>query len=301
MPLGTFMQRCIVVFRLSVALLVGALCALNLWAADDVQKQLSAEYHNKILALRQPYSGERLQFGADGKLFGDAKVGPWTIDGQVEVKSVTLVDRSLKIQGRRVRLFFDPFRRQFRDIASVSEGDKAASLFKSFRDQQHWKQVLEQSVEIDVELASESPDYKEISLATEAIFQNSSESRADVLPSFWRSYFADNNRELQPESEFHEDLYRAHQDGVSAPTPLLTVDPEYSEAARQAGFEGRVTMSIIVDKDGNPRDIQVVNPAGLGLDEESVNAVLQWKFLPGQKEARPVNVQLSVETSFRLY
>jgi len=48
-------------------------------------------------------------------------------------------------------------------------------------------------------------------------------------------------------------------------------------------------------------NIQVVDPAGLGLDEASVNAVQGWKFRPGQKEARPVNVRLKVETRFQLY
>jgi len=294
------MQR-FILFRSSAALLLGTLCVLNLWAANDLQTELNAKYNNKVLSLRQPYSGERLQFGADGKLLGDAKVGPWTVDGQVEVKYVTLVDRSLKIEGRRVRLFFDPFKRQFRDIGSVSQGDKAASLFKTFRDQQRWKEVVDQPVEIDVELVSESPDYKEISLATEAIFLNPRESLVEVLPSFWQSYFANQSGEREPEPEVHEDVYQLHQDGVSVPTPVRIINPEFSEPARQAGFEGRVTMSFIVDKDGNPEDIRVVNPAGLGLDEESVNAVHQWKFKPGQKEARPVNVQFSAETSFRLY
>ncbi|HTS56650.1 MAG TPA: energy transducer TonB [Terriglobales bacterium] len=82
---------------------------------------------------------------------------------------------------------------------------------------------------------------------------------------------------------------------------MLTPTPDFSEPARQAGFVGRVTMSLIVDKDGNPRNTQLVDPAGLGLDEASVNAVQGWKFRPGQKEARPVNVRLKVETRFQLY
>lgn len=287
--------------RLSGALLIGALCAQSLWAADDVQKQVSADYQNKILTLRQPYSGEKLRFGPDGQLIGEAKAGPWTVDGRVEVKRINFSDHVMKIEGRRVWLFFDPFTQQLRDIASVRDGEKATGLFKTYRNRQLWKRVTEQPVEIDVELASESPDDEEISLATEAIFLNSSESMLGVLPSFWQSYFAGGNSELEPESNFHNDLYRAHQDGILAPTPLLTPNPQYSEAARLVGFEGRVEMSLVVDKDGNPRGIQVVEPAGLGLDEESVNAVQQWKFQPGQKQARPVNVQLSVETTFRLY
>jgi outer membrane biosynthesis protein TonB len=37
-------------------------------------------------------------------------------------------------------------------------------------------------------------------------------------------------------------------------------------------------MSLIVDKAGNPQGLRIVKPAGLGLDEESVKAVQQWKF-----------------------
>ena len=200
-----FVQRSIEIFRTAAAFLIVALCAFNLSAADDIQEQVNFEYRDKILTLRQPYSGEGLQFGAAGQLLGDAKIGAWTVDGQVKVKSATLVDRNLKIEGRRVWLFFDPFRRQFRDIGSVSPGDKAASLFKTFADRERWKQVVEQPVEIDVELASGSPDWKEISLATEAIFLNPSESLVDVLPGFWRSDSADKNGEAQAEAELAED------------------------------------------------------------------------------------------------
>jgi len=292
-------QRALIFFRPSAALLIGALCALNLWAEDDLQGQLNAEYANQILTLRKPYSGERLQFAARGELLGDAKVGPWTVDGQVDVKSVTLVDRSLKIEGRRVQLFFDPFQRQFRDIRSVRQGDQAAELFKTFANRERWKQLAEQPVEIDIELASESPDSTEISLATEAIFLSPTEAGLDS--SFWQSYFAGQNGAREAEAESLEDLYSIHEQGVSAPTPLATPAPEYSEAARQAGFRGQVRLSLVVDKDGNPRNIHVVDPAGLGLDEASVHAVRQWKFRPGEKEARPVNVQLQVEIGFRLY
>jgi TonB family protein len=60
-------------------------------------------------------------------------------------------------------------------------------------------------------------------------------------------------------------------------------------------------MSFVVDKAGIPKNIQITKPVSLGLDEKSVEAVSAWKFEPGQKEARPVSVELEVETSFRLY
>jgi hypothetical protein len=84
-------------------------------------------------------------------------MGAWTVDGRIQVNSVILANRVLRIKGRRVRLFFDPFTQQLRDLQSVRKGERVASLFKSIRNRELWKEAAEQQVEIDVELASEFP------------------------------------------------------------------------------------------------------------------------------------------------
>ncbi|HVP43299.1 MAG TPA: energy transducer TonB [Terriglobales bacterium] len=89
--------------------------------------------------------------------------------------------------------------------------------------------------------------------------------------------------------------------GVSAPRPLSTPDPEYSEEARKAKYQGVVVLWLIVDQNGNPRDIRVSRSLGLGLDEKAVEAVRRWRFEPAMKDGRPVPVQINVEVSFRLY
>jgi hypothetical protein len=80
-------------------------------------------------------------------------MGAWTVDGRIQVNSVILANRVLRIKGRRVRLFFDPFTQQLRDLQSVRKGERVASLFKSIRNRELWKEAAEQQVEIDVELA----------------------------------------------------------------------------------------------------------------------------------------------------
>jgi TonB family protein len=87
---------------------------------------------------------------------------------------------------------------------------------------------------------------------------------------------------------------------VSAPTLIYKTNPAYSKEALQAKLEGTVTLSIVVDKAGAPTSIQVMKPLGLGLDEKAIEAVKQWKFLPGQKDGQPVNVLATVEVNFRL-
>jgi len=89
--------------------------------------------------------------------------------------------------------------------------------------------------------------------------------------------------------------------GVSAPKAIFSPDPEYSEEARKAKYQGTCVLWLIVGPDGKPRDIKVQRTLGLGLDEKAVEAVKQWKFEPAMKDGKPVAVQISVEVSFRLY
>jgi TonB family protein len=88
--------------------------------------------------------------------------------------------------------------------------------------------------------------------------------------------------------------------GVTAPRVLFKADPQYTEEARQAKFQGTVTLNATVDESGVPRNIKVVKPLGLGLDEKALEAVSQWRFQPGMKNGVPVKVQANLEVSFRL-
>ncbi len=88
--------------------------------------------------------------------------------------------------------------------------------------------------------------------------------------------------------------------GVSAPSVLFKVEPEYSEEARKAKFQGTVVLFVIVDEKGIPRDLKVLRALGLGLDQKAIEAVEKWKFRPGMKDGRPVPVQATIEVNFRL-
>ena len=89
--------------------------------------------------------------------------------------------------------------------------------------------------------------------------------------------------------------------GVSAPKAVYAPDPEYSEEARKAKYQGTCVLMLIVGPDGHPRDIRVARSMGLGLDEKAMEAVKQWKFDPALKDGKPVAVAISVQVEFRLY
>ncbi|HLM98396.1 MAG TPA: TonB family protein [Bryobacteraceae bacterium] len=88
--------------------------------------------------------------------------------------------------------------------------------------------------------------------------------------------------------------------GVSPPRVIYKKDPGYSEEARKAHLWGTIVLQVIVGADGVARDIKVVRPLGMGLDEMAVETVAQWRFQPGTKQGNPVNVMATIEVNFRL-
>jgi len=98
---------------------------------------------------------------------------------------------------------------------------------------------------------------------------------------------------------FGDGVYKAGN-GVSQPSLISKVEPEYSEEARKAKHQGVVVLQIVVDAKGNAVQPKVIRSLGLGLDEKAIDAVLKWKFKPGYKDGKPVAVAATVEVNFRL-
>jgi len=89
---------------------------------------------------------------------------------------------------------------------------------------------------------------------------------------------------------------------VSAPMVIHSVEAEFSDEARRAKYQGVCLISLIVDAQGNPQNIRVARPLGMGLDEKAIEAIRQYKFRPAMKDGKnPVPVMITIEVDFRLY
>jgi periplasmic protein TonB len=89
--------------------------------------------------------------------------------------------------------------------------------------------------------------------------------------------------------------------GVSAPQVIHSVEPDFTEEARRANFQGEVSIQLIVDAQGNPQNIHVVRHLGMGLDDRAIAAVKQYRFRPAMFQGHPVAVQMVIEVAFRLH
>ena len=59
-------------------------------------------------------------------------------------------------------------------------------------------------------------------------------------------------------------------------------------------------LQTVVLEDGSVTVTRIVRGLGMGLDENAIAALKQWKFKPGMKEGKPVKVLFNIEVNFNL-
>jgi TonB family protein len=94
----------------------------------------------------------------------------------------------------------------------------------------------------------------------------------------------------------------AHNDPqTSHPKLKFSVEPKFSEEARNQKVSGGVVAEIYVDNTGHVGDVWIGRGVGLGLDEKAVAAARQYVFEPAMYEGRPVGTELAVEINFQIF
>lgn len=89
--------------------------------------------------------------------------------------------------------------------------------------------------------------------------------------------------------------------GVSAPQLIHSVEPEFTDDARRANYQGDVSIKLIVDSQGNPQDVRLASHLGMGLDEKALEAVRQYRFKSAMYQGHPVSVQIVINVAFHLH
>jgi TonB family protein len=88
-------------------------------------------------------------------------------------------------------------------------------------------------------------------------------------------------------------------DGVSDPVVLNRVETEFTDAARNAQYQGQCLLTAIVDEQGMPEDLEVLKPLDYGLTENAVAAASKYRFKPAMKDGKPVAVKITIEVNFK--
>jgi len=88
--------------------------------------------------------------------------------------------------------------------------------------------------------------------------------------------------------------------GITPPSVLREVRPDYTEDGRRRNIEGDVVLEIVVRRDGAVGDVKLLQGLGAGLDQRAIEAVRQWRFSPAQRQGVPVDVIVEVAVEFKL-
>lgn len=89
--------------------------------------------------------------------------------------------------------------------------------------------------------------------------------------------------------------------GSAAMLKFMQDHIQYPEQAKKAGAQGKVYVSIIIDRDGNVTEPAIIRDPGYGLGQEAVKvikAMPKWK--PGKQNGQAVPVKMTIPVGFVL-
>ena len=89
--------------------------------------------------------------------------------------------------------------------------------------------------------------------------------------------------------------------GMAGLMQYLSTNVRYPEDAKEAGAQGRVVVSFIVEKDGSISNARVTKPTYSSLDDEALRVVSNMpKWTSGKLNGEAVRVRYSIPVSFRM-
>lgn len=69
---------------------------------------------------------------------------------------------------------------------------------------------------------------------------------------------------------------------------IIAVEPVYPESARLDGVEGRVIIEYVIDEQGIPVDLRIVESTPPGVfDQAARQAVSAWRYEPALRYGKP--------------
>lgn len=108
----------------------------------------------------------------------------------------------------------------------------------------------------------------------------------------------ENNLEIEEAIDFTGNDY---SNNVNPPELLEFQLPVYPKNLRERDIEGKVTLKVLIDKDGKVKEIQIFESSGYGaFDQIAVKSVRQWQFKPAKKGNQTRESWVLVPVNFQI-
>jgi TonB family protein len=243
-------------------------------AAKDAVVEAASQMMGRALFLRCFCSEDNLSFDAEGHVAGLAKATDWTLAGVNVLKVERKAPGEIEFDGVRVAIRFATDRREFDRHPQNDEKMKI--------------------------VVADTGDATAFEHALKSVFSTGIDRLLQQnMPEFWQHYF-DPGKPWPPDSLTGQTI-----EVLPAPTPTASVaapthksEAGYTSEAAHDRVAGQVRLRLVVDADGVPKRIAVVQPLGYGLDERAVEALEKYRFTPAMVQERPVASNVTIDEEF---
>ena len=300
-----------------VLTLVLALAPFQLQSASELETHLRDQYNGKTLLVRNFYGGDSLHYDTSGQLSKAATPGDWTVDGVVQIEDVKASNHHLTIRAKRVHLGW------VRDVG-----------FSPVEDSKD-KQRDTRSLRIEADLGHGAATAEQADAVLAQIFLTPKDDLAELVPDYWKPCvlaasrgkgtgeysgcrfspeflatpgIAPSSDQTSPSEQAGDGVadlsnYQSPRvgKGMAPPKAISAPNPPFSDEARRAKYSGTAVLAIVVGKTGQVRNVRIVRPLGMGLDQKAVEAVSTWQFRPATKDGEPIDFEVHAEVDFHLY
>jgi TonB family protein len=228
------------------------------------------------------WGDDTIQFDQEGKPLVSSTPVSFTLSG-VEIKKAEIKQGKLQLHGRRVGI----------ELASGSpvRVPLLIGTSKSHHDEEIYFEIA----------GSPAGDY---TAALDKIFTKDLKDLVPSLPAHWQGYV---RKSLLNEDLTYDPLPRRSNPvvklgkDVTPPSLVSAVEPEFNQYAKLLKYQGVVILHFIVEQHGRADHISIKKGLGLGLDEEALNNVKQYAFIPASRRGVPVPSEIDMEVKFEIY
>ena len=292
---------------------------------------LQANLVGKTFFLRSLCTGDNLRFNADGNPAGTCTREPFTL-GLLTVDNVERSASELRLTAHRAGLIFRNNIPQRVDLSHPPQGGKphsvtlhlaappsgdftvqlAAVLTTSFQDllpniPETWQGFFKAHLltgraasaeTATVELHSSPHDAKPVTQEEVDRAQINPMADQDAVEP---SGAAQAQAVTLPDPSANGVTSVPGRGGVSIPKVIRQQPATFSPQARSMRYGNACVVRLVVDSKGDVIRTWVHSPAGLGLDEEALASVAQFKFQPATKDGKPLAVVMNIEVNFQFF
>jgi TonB family protein len=250
----------------TIGLAILCLAHLAVAHADSFSDGLNQDYQKHILGVRYPIHGGTQEFDSDGHPINAGVAQEWEIYGGILIDNVSLKNDQLRVEGMRVA------------PSDRVENGKPVLI------------PLGKKLNFDIHLDHPLASMDEARKVLSSVFYLDEKDVEHRKPELRRTRDSTENQTVSGVGDMR-----------GRPRPVYQSEPEFSEAARKAKFQGVVSLNVVVDTSGTISDMKIERGLGLGLDEEAFACLKKWRFTPPTRKGEPVNMRVHVEIDFHLY